>query len=222
MESNDSELGDFDPSAEPEEQTEEELQAPESGAANIKPVPELRERSEHDRQIQPGDTVRDLWGNGWLVVHSKAADSVLEYDRNQPDTKKSLLEYEGSRCMGATEVDTVWNCFYLNSNNTLAGGRSGPYGFPESRICRYAYESTDGFKRGRFQEVIRMQVLEKIATEAQVGNSGFRKNVESLLAEAFGEEAASEAFELAEAGSPTSDGDDEDEEFFPADPVGDQ
>lgn len=201
MTGNDSELGDFDPSADSEEQTEEELQAPESDEANIPDgVPELRQqRSEHDRQIQPGDAVRDLWGNGWLVVHSKAADSVEEYDRNQPDTKKSLLEYEGSRCMGATERDTVWNCFYLNSNNTLAGGRSGPYGFPESRICRYAYESTDGFKRGRFQEVIRMQVLEAVASHFIDQDAGFRELLWDAMAAEFGEDAADEALELAEA-----------------------
>lgn len=212
----DSELGDFDPQNGSEEQTEETeadagVHPPQPGeddptkAANRPDpqpvgVPHLRNsRSEHDRQIRPGDVVRDLWGNGWLIAYRKKADTVREYDQQQPDVKDSLLSYEGSIGVGATEEDAVWACFYVNSNNTLAGGRSGPYDFPESRICRYAYESTDGFKGNRFQDLIQMQVLETLASEALVGNSGFQEKVKSLIGEAFGEEQAQEAFELAEA-----------------------
>ncbi|AGM11310.1 hypothetical protein HHTV1_56 [Haloarcula hispanica tailed virus 1] len=193
----DSELGDFNPQNDSEEQIEEEQQQP-----NQMGVPHLRNsRSEHDRQIRPGDVVRDLWGNGWLIAFKKKADTVREYDQQQPDVKDSLLSYEGSIGVGATEEDAVWACFYVNSNNTLAGGRSGPYDFPESRICRYAYESTDGFKGNRFQDNIQIQVLEQVADAVlRSGNENFRGAVESLLADAFDSETAQEAFELAEAG----------------------
>lgn len=212
MTDNDSELADFESYQNDidEQAAETEADAGQELVGSRTPgrgVPELRDRSEHDRQIRPGDPVKDLWGGSWLVVHSKAADSVKEYDRQQPDTKKSLLDYEGSRCMGATEEDTVWNCFYLNGNNTLAGGRSGPYGFPESRICRYAYEATDGFKKGRFQGIIQMQVLERVAGAAlRSGNENFQATIRSMLNQEFGEEQAKEAFELAEATAPQNDG----------------
>ena len=209
----DSELGDFNPQNDSEEQIEEEQQQPEAvepptqKAGQMQDpepvgVPHLRNsRSEHDRQIRPGDVVRDLWGNGWLIAYRKKADTVREYDQQQPDVKDSLLSYEGSIGVGATEEDAVWACFYVNSNNTLAGGRSGPYDFPESRICRYAYESTDGFKGNRFQDNIQIQVLEQVADAVlRSGNENFRGAVESLLADAFDSETAQEAFELAEAG----------------------
>ena len=192
MSDNDSELGDFDPQNDSEAQPEE--QQPDTLAARRLAA------SDHDRQIRPGDVVRDLWGGGWQIVFQKKADTVAEYDRMQDDTQKSLLEYEGNRCMGATEEDTVWQVFYLNKNNTLAGGRSGPYSFPESRICRYAYEATDGWKSGRFQDHLRMQVLEQVADAViRSGNGDFRSACESMLADAFDEETTQEAFELAEA-----------------------
>lgn len=163
-------------------------------------VPDLRNsRSEHDRTIRPGDPVRDLWGQSWLVVVEKAADSVAEYDRQQSDTQPSLLSYEGSIGVGATEEDSVWACFYLNQNNTLAGGRNGPYDFPESRICRYAYEATDGYKRGRFQEHIQMQVLEQMVQVVRGYDPDFHDEIHALLVEAFDKSTADEAFELAEA-----------------------
>ena len=199
----DSELGDFNPQNDvSEEQTEEQQQQP-----NQMGVPHLRNsRSEHDRQIRPGDVVRDLWGNGWLIAYRKKADTVREYDQAQPDVKDSLLSYEGSIGVGATEEDAVWACFYVNSNNTLAGGRSGPYDFPESRICRYAYESTDGFKGNRFQENIQIQVLEQVADAVlRSGNENFEGAVKSLLADAFDPDTMKEAFELAEAGRDPDD-----------------
>ena len=212
----DSELGDFDPQNDSEEQTEEtEADAdvphpPQQGEERElvgsrtpgRGVPELRNsRSEHDRQIRPGDVVRDLWGNGWLIAFKKKADTVREYDQQQPDVKDSLLSYEGSIGVGATEEDAVWACFYVNSNNTLAGGRSGPYDFPESRICRYAYESTDGFKGNRFQDLIQMQMLERVAGAAlRSGNENFQATIRDMMEMEFGEEQAQEAFELAEAG----------------------
>jgi hypothetical protein len=211
----DSELGDFNPqndsSTEAQNDADEVPHPPQPGeedptkAANRpdpqpKGVPELRQRSEHDREIRPGDTVWDMFGSSWLIVLWKAADSVKEYDAAQPDTKKSLLDYEGSRCTGATEEDTVWQCFHLNRNNTLAGGRSGPYGFPESRIIRYAYESTDGFKGGRFQDHIQIQVLEQIARAAiEIDEQEAIREASNLMAEAFGSDMKDEAFELAEA-----------------------
>lgn len=190
----DSELGDFDAREVP----------PAGNTPETEPdtVPELRQRSEHDREIRPGDPVRDLWGGGWLVAVKKAADTVREYDAAQPDTQKSLLEYEGSKCMGATEEDTVWQCFYVNANNTLAGGRSGPYGFPESRICRYAYEATDGYKNGRFQDHIQMQVLERLFSHT--ASHAQWEMLQELAAKAFGQEMADEAQELAEAAGDSS------------------
>jgi hypothetical protein len=149
--------------------------------------------------------VRDLWGGAWLIAVRKAADTVAEYDQAQPDTKQSLLEFEGSIGTGATEEDAVWNCFYVNQNNTLAGGRSGPYGFPESRIVRYAYEDTDGYKRGRFQDHIQMQVLETLAGEALAsGDPDVIEAVEASMRKAYGSERKDEAFELAEAGDPSA------------------
>lgn len=164
-------------------------------------VPELRsERSEHDRTLRPGTPVRDMWNGSWLITLRKKADTVTEYDRQQPDTKQSLLAYEGSIGTGATESDAVWACFYLNANNTLAGGRSGPYDFPESRICRYAYDSTDGFDGGRVQDVITTQVLEQIAFQAlATGEPDQIEAVEGAMKRAFGAEQKDEAFELAEA-----------------------
>lgn len=213
MTDEDSELGDFEAQNDSDhEQAQKEAaeaaakqdQAPGElvgGKTAGRGVPELRQRSEHDREIQPGDAVKDLWGGSWLIAVKKAADTVREYDRQQADTKKSLLDYEGSRCMGATEEETVWLCFYLNTNNTLAGGRSGPYGFPESRICRYAYEATDGYKNGRFQDHLRLQVLEQVIRQfpnfqAQADEAA---TLFEAISAAFGEETASEAFELAEA-----------------------
>jgi len=191
----DSELGDFDPQNDSEAQIEEQQQPNQMG------VPHLRNsRSEHDRQIRPGDVVRDLWGNGWLIAYRKKADTVTEYDQMQDDTKPSLLSYEGSIGVGATEEDEVWCCFYVNANNTLAGGRSGPYDFPESRIVRYAYEATDGFKKDRFQDLIQMQVLERVADAAlRSGNENFQSVIRSMMNQEFGEDQAKEAFELAEA-----------------------
>lgn len=206
----DSELGDFNPQNDSEEQTEEtetdaDADVPhQDGGLHIdgRGVPHLRNsRSEHERQIRPGDVVRDLWGNGWLIAYKKKADTVREYDQQQPDPQPSLLSYEGSIGVGATEEDAVWACFYVNSNNTLAGGRSGPYDFPESRIVRYAYEATDGFKGGRFQDHIQMQVLEQVADAVlRSGNETLRGQMEDLLADAFDSETSKEAFEVAEAG----------------------
>jgi hypothetical protein len=130
----------------------------------------------------------------------KKADTVTEYDQQQPETKQSLLSYEGSIGVGATEDDAVWACFYLNQNNTLAGGRSGPYDFPESRICRYAYEDTDGYSNGRFQDHIQMQVLERLATTAiQHEPEEVTEGLETLMKNCFGVDQAKEAFEVAEA-----------------------
>jgi hypothetical protein len=210
-----SELGDFDPQNDngTEEQTEPDADSlphpPQPGEERElvgsrtpgRGVPELRDtRSAHDRQIRAGDPVRDLWGGAWLIAVKKKADTVTEYDQQQPETKQSLLSYEGSIGVGATEDDAVWACFYLNQNNTLAGGRSGPYDFPESRICRYAYEDTDGYQNGRFQDHIQMQVLEQVADAVlRSGNEQIRGNIVDLMADAFGLKTAQKAFELAEA-----------------------
>lgn len=207
----DSELGDFDPQNDSEAQTEEQndsdgyppevIEEMEVQQVN---VPHLRNsRSEYDRQIRPGDVVRDQWGGGWLIVFRKSADTVREYDAQQDDTKPSLLSYEGSIGTGATEEDAVWVCFYLNKNNTLAGGRSGPYDFPESRIVRYAYEATDGFKKGRFQDLIQDQVMEQMAAQAlATGEPDQIEAVEQAMKAAFGTDRKDRAFEVAEAGDP--------------------
>lgn len=211
----DSELGDFDPQNDSEAQTESEPEGQQPQQVN---VPHLRNsRSEYDRQIRPGDVVRDQWGGGWLIVFRKSADTVREYDAQNDDTKPSLLSYEGSIGTGATEEDAVWVCFYLNKNNTLAGGRSGPYDFPESRIVRYAYEATDGFKKGRFQDHIQMQVLDRLVAHFPdfQGKEDEAATLFEAISAAFDEETADEAFELAEVRS-------KEQEFFPADPVGDQ
>jgi len=211
-----SELGDFDPQNDSgtEEQTDADADSlphpPQPGEERElvgsrtpgRGVPELRDtRSEHDRQIRAGDPVRDLWGGAWLIAVKKKADTVTEYDQQQPETKQSLLSYEGSIGVGATEDDAVWACFYLNQNNTLAGGRSGPYDFPESRICRYAYEDTDGYQNGRFQDHIQMQVLERLVR--QFPNFQAREDEAATLfdaiSSAFGEKKSQKAFELAEA-----------------------
>lgn len=160
--------------------------------------------SEYDRHIRPGDVVRDLWGGGWMIIFLRKAETVTEYDRMQDDTKKSLLEYEGNRAMGATEKDTVWQCFYLNKNNTLAGGRSGPYCFPESRICRYAYEATDGWNSGRFQDQIILDTLAKVA-HAFPGFQHTDDEAATLfdaISLAFDEQMAEDAFELGDAMEP--------------------
>lgn len=194
----DSELGDFNPQNDvSEEQTEEQQQQP-----NQMGVPHLRNsRSEHDRQIRPGDVVRDLWGNGWLIAYRKKADTVREYDQAQPDVKDSLLSYEGSIGVGATEEDAVWACFYVNSNNTLAGGRSGPYDFPESRIVRYAYDSTDGWEFGRFQDHIIEEAQEQVAQAAfEIDEPEAIREASRLLKQAFGSKAGERAMEVAEAG----------------------
>lgn len=206
---NDSALGDFDTQHDSDhEQAKNE--AAEAAAKQHQgprdvvrgsPVPYLRARSEFDREIRAGDPVRDLWGGAWLIAVSKKANTVREYDTQQPDTKKSLLEYEGSIGVGATEEDAVWSCFYLNQNNTLAGGRSGPYDFPESRICRYAYEATDGYKRARFQDDIEEAVLEQVVR--QFPNFQAMEDESATLFEAVstvvGEDRANRVFELAEA-----------------------
>lgn len=224
MTDSDSELGDFDPQNDSGTEEQNDADADRELVGSKTPgrgVPELRKtRSEHQRNIRPGDVCRDIWGTAWVIAIQKKADTVAEYDQQQPDSKQSLLSYEGSIGVGATEEDAVWACFYINSNNTLAGGRSGPYDFPESRIVRYAYESTDGWEFGRFQDHIQMDVLERLV--AQFPNFQGKEDESATLFEAisseFGEGAAQEAFELAEA----SQGTEEDEDFFPADPAGDQ
>lgn len=195
-----SELGDFDPQNDSEEQNSDEYPTEEMQVQPPTLAQVRLEASDYDRQIRPGDVVRDLWGGGWMIIFQRKADTVTEYDRMQDDTKKSLLAYEGNKAMGATEEDTVWQCFYLNKNNTLAGGRSGPYSFPESRICRYAYEATDGWKAGRFQDHIQMQVLERLATTAlEHETEEVIDGLETLMKNVFGVDQAQEAFELAEA-----------------------
>lgn len=170
------------------------------------------QRSDHDRQIRPGDVCRDLWGQSWVIAVERVADSVAEYDRNQADTKQSLLEYEGSVGMGATEDDPVWNCFYVNSNNTLAGGRSGPYAFPESRICRYAYESTDGYDGGRFQDHILQQFLIKLLDRAirmerqETIPEQFTESLHRVVHNAgFSDKRFTDAYEIADADIPPED-----------------
>lgn len=196
----DSELNDFESDPHPPQPGEERELA--GSKTPGRGVPELREsRSQHQRNIRPGDVCRDIWGTAWVIAIKKKADTVREYDQQQPDSQDSLLSYEGSIGVGATEEDAVWACFYVNSNNTLAGGRSGPYDFPESRIVRYAYESTDGWEFGRFQDHIRDDVLEQVADAVlRSGNDEFRDQVEDLLADAFDSKTSKKAFEVAEAG----------------------
>lgn len=199
--STNSELGSFDDFEDPAKDPEGTEQPGHGDAGTPAPVnvPELRKRSEYDRTIRPGSPVKDLWGGSWLIAVEKKADTVREFDRQQPDTKQSLLAYEGSIGTGATEEDAVWACFYLNGNNTLAGGRKGPYDFPESRICRFAYEATDGYKKGRFQDRIRMQVLEQVMAASMVSGELDPEQARLLISTAFTPELADEAFELAEA-----------------------
>lgn len=154
--------------------------------------------SNYDREIQPGDVVRDMWSGKKLYVTQHAANSVREWDEQQSDTSKSMLAYEGSIATGATIDDRVYRCVFIKSNASFSAGKKN-YDYPESRLGRFAHETANGDDL-RTQDKIRAEAFARLMTQFDGGNLDvIIDRTEDALTEIYSPEFAQLARGLFEA-----------------------